>query len=341
MYRIYFDNFDYEYHFEISFAFLFYFDRKHQHKVKFYFHPNFINKVRKEILSRFPFFEERIRIKIPDRYDLRLILTVYQRKDMKSIETLKNRKDTLMIAHEYHPDFNEFQNIIYLTPIIYHLNPKPKNKFLFPSEFPYPETKPNFQKPPIFLIQGNIQSKRRNYRSLIPVLEHYSITNSQPNTSVKPTIQFKIMILGRGNLPEYLQPYQNQIILKPNLNDHEYHQAIQEATFILPLVDHTYQHKYFKKKLTSSMTYGIGFGLRFVIFDKLAQAYQINNQYLYYSTITTNPNQTPNTNQNTTNPNQDRMNNVNLLPAFQEALKDFQQRTLKPRPQLPKFNNLK
>lgn len=327
MYRVYFDHFGYNYHFEIVFSFIFEFNRKFKNKIKFFFHPEFINNEREQILRRLEEINEirddQLKIKVPNRYDLRIIITVYQKHDLQRILPLKNTKNTLLIAHLYHPDLDQFNNLIYLTPVVNQKNNQTK-KFMIPVFFPYPQVQPNFEKPAIFLIQGNIQSKRRNYRSLIQVFENINIKN----TKIKNinTQDFRIMIVGRGELPDYLQPYKDKIILKANLGDQEYHNCIQDATFIIPLVDNTFQHDYFKKKLTSSISYGLGFGLRFIIFDKLAKLYKLDNQYVYTNNIT--------------NINSEKKE-VDLLPAFQQALNDFQNKTLRPRPNIDQLHNFK
>jgi len=296
---VFFDNNGYTYHFEIVFAFIEYFNQKYQNLVKFYFLPKFINHTRKKILQNYSFFEQRIRITKPENYDLKIILTAYQKKDFKQMLELKNDKKTVLISHLHHSDLDSFNNLIYLTPII-------GKKYIIPASFPFPKVEPNFEKAPVFLIQGNIEEARRNYKSLLAVFE-----NNKDH-------DFRIMILGRGNLPSYLEPYRNKIILRANLDDWEYHQSIQEATFILPIVDHTFKHGYFKKKLTSSISYGLGFGLRFVIYSKLAELYGLDDQYIYKA----------------------HKKDVDIVPVFKKALDDFRNKTLKPIPNVNRLHNL-
>lgn len=138
-----------------------------------------------------------------------------------------------------------------------------------------------------YLIQGNLEYKRRNYLSLIDCaikLKNNNINNDK----------VKFIILGRFSNktnPEYPlkldgDDFMNKLI-ENNICDYfeinygateykEYFEIINKCKFILPLVDNTYDHKYFYNKITSSINIGIGFNQKFVINETIANLYNID-----------------------------------------------------------------
>jgi len=145
----------------------------------------------------------------------------------------------------------------------------------------------NLRKQNYYLIQGNLEYKRRNYLSLINCcleLKQRHILSDR----------VKFIILGRfsqftnkdypvkldGN--DFLQRINNNNIksyfefVYDATEYIKYFEIINQCKYILPLIDETYNHKYFQNKTTSSINIGIGFKQTFIINETIADVYKIN-----------------------------------------------------------------
>ncbi len=168
------------------------------------------------------------------------------------------------IAHDVKDTYSQFENVIYLCPF------SPKNKWFLPSILPFSESKKQSDTP-IVCVQGNIRSKRRDFDILTRLLETYKDLN------------FKIKIIGKGNLSDLLKKHSHKIILRNNLDFQRYHKEFLDCSAIFPLVDPIDFPQYFTTKLTSSISYGVGYNLTFFCHQKLIDIYNLKNAVGYTS----------------------------------------------------------
>ena len=144
----------------------------------------------------------------------------------------------------------------------------------------------------IFCIQGNFQSKKRNYESIIQAVLKLKKDGLTSN-------DFKIEIIGRYNQNDIKwhnfrtegRSFENTII-KLKIDEYfnrpnkeymypEYLDKMINSRYILPLVDNTYSHKFFKNSSTSSVNLGIACLCIPIINIQLAELYNIDFGYFY------------------------------------------------------------
>ena len=194
-----------------------------------------------------------------DKYDYVIIDTVYPEMSEELVK-YKNDEKFLLICHTKDNVYDDWENVYYLTSM--------GKRYIIPCYFPfYDKTK---RKKNLYIVQGSLQEKRRNYKSLVNIFEKYKDKD------------FTIRIIGKGNkLPSCLDKYMDKIDFRNNLNFHEYHKMFNDVTYILPLLDETFEHKYFTGKHSSSISYGIGFGLNFIGHLRLKKIYGDIEGYFY------------------------------------------------------------
>jgi len=194
-------------------------------------------------------------------YDFNIITTVYPEM-IDELKIYKNDSRFLLISHEINDCFDEWNNVYYHMPL--------GKRYFIPNYFPFYKNLPK-SCPKIYIVQGSINLKRRNYYSLIPIFEKYEKDN------------FVIRILGKGReLPNFLVKYKNKIQFLNDKNFVEYHNYFNDVSFILPLIDNSFNHLYFTKKYTSSIAYGMGYNIPFIAHTKLKEIYPIQG-YFYSS----------------------------------------------------------
>lgn len=224
-------------------------------------------------------------------YDLIIMGTGEPFDRIQKFISIKN-KNKLMIVHNYNKQYDKlpFKTIILADFIKQQLNSI--NSIIIN---PYYCGEVNFNdksNTKIFCIQGNFQSKKRNYKSLIEAilkLKHYGLT---PN-------DFKIEIIGRYNHKDIEwhnfgtegESFDNYIIKlkidnyfnRPNKEFMypEYFDKMIKSRYILPLIDNTHSHKFFQNSCTSSINLGIACLCIPVINNKLAELYNIDFGYHY------------------------------------------------------------
>lgn len=181
----------------------------------------------------------------------------------EDIDSVSKKSTCIYISHRVDEVLTDISNVYYLTPLC------GNNKYIIPSMLP--EITRIKTAMPIFVVQGNITEGRRNYRSLLPIFEAYK------------DVPFKIKFIGRGQLPHYLYPYANKIVLKRDLPFLQYHHAFADAFGILTLIDDTFNHGYYESQLTSSISYGIGYNLLFIASNRLKDIYGLEKCIPYSS----------------------------------------------------------
>jgi hypothetical protein len=122
---------------------------------------------------------------------------------------------------------------------------------------------------PVYIVQGSIDDKRRNYNLLETILM---------NTS---TYDFKIKIIGSGKLNEKFNIYKDKLIVKNDLNFTDYHKEFLDCYCLLPLINKNSQSQYYKNKLTSSINYTLVYNLTCLLDKDLQNIYNVPFSYVY------------------------------------------------------------
>ena len=226
-----------------------------------------------------------------ETYDLIIMGTGEPTDRIQKFISIKN-KNKSMIVHNYHKQYDKlpFKTILLADFIKQQLNATNSiviNPF-YCGEVNFND-KPNTK---IFCIQGNFQSKKKNYKSLIEVVLKLKNDGFTPN-------DFKIEIIGRynhkdikwhnfsteGNLFE-------KNIINLNIDNFfkrpdkeymypEYFDKMIKSRYILPLIDNTHSHKFFQNSCTSSINLGIACLCIPIINTQLAKLYNIDFGYHY------------------------------------------------------------
>ena len=186
-------------------------------------------------------------------YDYFINCTIYE-KNLNEI--IKDNK-YIYIAHEITENLKKHENVYFLTPLCN------TNKFFYADILPYSEQK-KINQVPIFIIQGNLTDKRRNYNLLDKILDYQN------------ELKFYIKIIGKGSIDSKYKKY-TKLIIKENLNFQDYHKEFLDAYCIIPLITKQSHSQYYKNKLTSSINYGKAYNLKFLIDKNLQDIYNLSN----------------------------------------------------------------
>jgi hypothetical protein len=186
-------------------------------------------------------------------YDYCICCTIYDQhfkylnKDVKS--------NIKYISHEITARLKMNPNVYFLTPLV-------EKRFIYADILPFSENK-KVSNVPIYIVQGNLNHNRRNLSLLTKILDQ---TYNH---------EFIIKLIGRGHLPEPLIKYKNKIILKDNLNFLDYHKEFLDGYCILPLITKQSHPQYYTKKLTSTISYALGYKLKSIIDKDLQKIYNL------------------------------------------------------------------
>ena len=193
-----------------------------------------------------------IKLEIPVSYDYCIDCTIYPKDRNRIINDGKH----FYICH------NIDHSIV--SPYVYYLTPLCNtDKYVICDTLPFNNQKKTSTMP-IYIIQGNITSRRRNFNLLQKILDC--------NTKY----DYRIKVVGRGNLEERFLKY-NKIILRNNLDFIDYHKEFIDAYCIIPLITKTSHRPYYKTKLTSSINYGLAYNLKFLADKPLQQIYSLTD----------------------------------------------------------------
>ena len=142
------------------------------------------------------------------------------------------------------------------------------------TELPFKNKKQNSEIP-IFVIQGEF--KRRNWNLLKKILER------------KYSIPYKIKILGNGAIPITLKKlfttYNDIVEIKQDLNFQDYHREFLDCYGIIPCISKMENAAYYLNKLTSSINYGLGYDLWFLVDKDLQEIYNLKKSKIYTDNI--------------------------------------------------------
>jgi hypothetical protein len=176
----------------------------------------------------------------------------------------KYRNDSMhfYIGHEISPELEIHSNIYFITPL--------SKNYISCHYLPFYKEKYN-SNIPIYIVQGNLDETRRDFSLLVKLL-----SQSYP-------FDFRIKLIGRGDMPASLQPFSDKIIVKNNLNFQEFHTEFLDGYCLLPLVSKENNPSYYKNKLTSSVNYILGYQLKCIVDYDLQNIYHFDNAYIYHS----------------------------------------------------------
>ena len=159
-------------------------------------------------------------------------ITIYPQHFSKIHNPKKSNKK--YISHRVLPQLFKDPNIFFLTPLA--------TQNIFNADcLPFCDQISKNTSIPIFMIQGNFCTKRRHYPLLIKILQQ------------SYRYPFIIKMIGRGAIPNELQPYKKRIVFRQNLDFIEYHKEFLDAYCMIPLITKQYHPQYYKYTLTSSI----------------------------------------------------------------------------------------
>lgn len=216
------------------------------------------NKIfKKYIAEKYP----NIKLQKPETYDYFINCTIYE-KNLLSNSIKLNSKKHYYISHEVTDKLLQYDNLYYLTDLA--------NKNIFHATIlPFCSTNngkiKDITKPPIFVIQGAMNPKRRDYKLLVKLL------------STSYQYDFKVELIGKLKLPKILYPFKERLIIKHNLNFIDFHKKFLDCYGILPLITKTSHSQYYSRKLTSSINYAKAYNLKCLIDKDLQDIYHLDN----------------------------------------------------------------
>ena len=171
------------------------------------------------------------------------------------------------VMHNFDPS-TDASNNVYLTPVV---ASQTRGNVLLPTVLPRaPSTRKSSV--PIFVVQGSFS--RRNFKIVASILH------------VK--LPFLIRIIGKGEITPLLASILKdaRVQCKVSLPFDSYHAQFQNAHAILPCVSRTTHKPYYTTKLTSSVSYAVGYDLAIVCDRPLVDAYDLGPRAFYYESDT-------------------------------------------------------
>ena len=194
---------------------------------------------------------------------------LYKIKDVQLVNVNPSIK-TMYIVHNYSKNYVNHSPSLWLWYLAPHCGGA---NYFIPKVLPYSHEsvsyKPRvYNKVPIFLIQGDI--RRRDIR------QYYAILRGINAGYIR---NCKFRIIGKcitGNIQRH-----PMFEICPNTDFIRYHELSVGCDYILPLVSYTYNTEYYRAKLTSSISYGLGYNMKFVIDNRLSDVYNIPGDMSY------------------------------------------------------------
>jgi hypothetical protein len=209
------------------------------------------------IMGKYPNIKVVTSNSLPSNYDYYINATIYE-KDIPRLNF--NDKRNFFVAHQVTKRLINYDNVYFLTPLC------GNSRYFDCDILPFQDQKKQ-NNLPVFIIQGNIGSNRRNYKLLEVLLNN--------NFEYK----FKIRIVGKGK--KFFEGFQDKIEWKLNLNFQDFHKQFLDAYGILPLISKKSHPQYYKNKLTSTINYARGYKLKCIIDSDLQNIYNLSDVSIY------------------------------------------------------------
>ncbi len=209
--------------------------------------------------------------------EARIILTIPNEYAIKTINE-HTQPWTYVILHRYMPSRPISPNIFYLAP---HCGNQ--SQYFIPVILPFsPESVSYIDRTPReeprslnLLVQG--ACNRRDKKELQILIDLVKIGNQKAKHANRPPIN--LYILTRTKSVTFLN--HPNIIVKVNTDFWEFNQIASQSDIILPLVSKQKFKVYYVSSLTSSISYGLGYKMKFIVDSKLADIYQLDNDISY------------------------------------------------------------
>ena len=204
------------------------------------------SQFRDYISNKYP----EIILRKPVNYDFFIDITLNKRSKI----TYSPKK--FYIAHNFNQSHADLKNVFWISPF-YERNIKAN---ILPLSDKVCKNN-NF---PIYVIQGNKDPKRRNFKLLDNILNE------------KYDKKFLIRWNGSGKLPEKYDVYKKQGILEETSGNFlDFHKNFLDCYCILPLITKKSHPNYYKNKLTSSINYADSYKLKCLIDIDLQNIYKL------------------------------------------------------------------
>jgi len=257
------DNLGYGYHFEIIESII----KKYDYILKtvkysnneLYLENISSNDYIKYINEKYPNIKVNLK---QSNFDYKIYSTFYPNLIDKFKDQLLNR-NIYFISHEISDILLKYNNIFYLSPLC---NCK---RFIYSNVLPSIEHLKKKEVFPIYAVQGNFTSSRRNYNLLCNILKN------------NYKYDFRIKFIGRGTFSEILKPFESKIIISNNRNFINYHYEFANCYGILPLITKKSHPQYYNNKLTSTISYAMGYDLVCIIDKDLQDIYNLKNVEIF------------------------------------------------------------
>lgn len=204
------------------------------------------------IKNKYPY----IQFSTPRGFDFYVNCTVYP-DDAKRLE--RNPKSRRRyIAHYISKSLLENPNVYFLTPLA--------QKNYFASHIlPFCEEPKMTTQYPIYIIQGNIDPRRRNYELLRTILD------------AKYDHKFQIRWVGRGKIPRIFKKYNDTLVFRQNLGFVDYHREFKFVYCTIPLITRGTHPDYYSNRFTSTINYTKAYKAKCLIDVNLQKIYKLKN----------------------------------------------------------------
>jgi hypothetical protein len=201
----------------------------------------------------------KIQLKVPSNCDYYINCTIYP----YNYNSIKNKDPNkyFYICHEINKIFDDMNNVYFLTEL--------GKRYIYADILPFQNEKKVNNNIPIFCIQGSIEKNRRNFELLEKILQK------------KYDYNYKIKIIGFGNLDTKFNKYNNNIIVKNNLDFINYHKELLDCYCIIPLITKKSHPHYYSHKLTSSISYAKAYNLKCLIDKDLQDIYNLPDTEIF------------------------------------------------------------
>lgn len=204
------------------------------------------------ILEKYP----DIILGIPSKFDYSINVTLP--KNAK----IKESNINFYIGHNHNSNHVKLKNVFWTSPFY--------KKYVKTNILPLTDKMVQHKDYPIYIIQGNKDPKRRNFKLLDNIL------NGTYNH------KFLIRWNGSGILPEKYNVYkQNGLIEETRGNFLDFHKHFLNCYCILPLITKKSHPIYYKNKLTSTMNYADAYKFKCLIDKELQNIYKLPDVEIY------------------------------------------------------------
>jgi hypothetical protein len=195
--------------------------------------------------------------------DFTIHITTYP-DDFKTIyKDHINNPNIFYICHEFTEELLKNKQIYFLTKLC------SVNRYITCDILPYQE-KQYKNDIPIYIIQGDF--RRRDINILKCILNHTF------------DIEYRIKICCKATTIDinlFVDIDISKLIFCLDKDFQDYHKEFLGCYCIIPLISKVNNPKYYENKLTSSINYGLGYKLKFLIDKDLQNIYNLENAYVY------------------------------------------------------------